>query len=78
MDNNLIMNLKKGKTEFGMYGTSQKLSRQPSCHIKIEGTDINQSNSYEYLGITLDHHLSLQQQINKIYKKTSSRLKLLQ
>ena len=61
-----------------MYGTSQKLSRQPSCHITIEGTDINQSNSYEYLGITLDHHLSLQQQINKIYKKASSRLKLLQ
>ena len=75
---NLIMNLKKVKTEFVMYGASQKLSRQPSCHIAIEGRDINQSNSNEYLGITLDHHLTLQQQINKIYKKASSRLKLLQ
>ena len=77
-DNNLIMNLKKGKTEFVMYGTSQKLSRQQSCHIEIGGAEINQSSSYEYLGVTLDHHLTLQEQINKIYKKASSRLKLLQ
>ena len=77
-DNNLIMNLKKGKTEFVMYGTSQKLSRQPSCHIEIGGLEINQSSNYEYLGVTLDHHLTLQEQINKIYKKASSRLKLLQ
>eukprot|EP00794_Sanderia_malayensis_P021255 gene21255-23328_t len=77
-DNNLIMNLKKGKTEFVMYATSQKLSRQPSCHVEIGGTEINESSSYEYLGVTLDHHVTLQQQMNKIYKKASSRLKLLQ
>ena len=77
-DNNLIMNLKKGKTEFVIYGTSQKLSRQPSCHIEIGGAEINQSSSYEYLVVSLDHHLSLQEQINKVYKKASNRLKLLQ
>ena len=78
MDNNLIMNLKKGKTEFVMYGTSQKLSKQPSYPIEIGGAEIYQSSSYEYLGVTLDHHLKLQHQTNKIYKKALSRLKLLQ
>ena len=77
-NNNLIMNLKKCKTEFVMYGTSQKLSRQPPCHIEIGGAEINQSSSYEYLGVTHDHHLTLQDQINKIYKKASICLKLLQ
>ena len=61
-----------------MYGTSQKLSRQPSCHIEIGGAEINQSSSYEYIGVSLDHHLSLQEQINKVYTKASNRLKLLQ
>ena len=72
------MNLKEGKTEYDMYGTSQKLPRQSLCHIEISGVEINQSSSSEYLGVTLDHHLTLKQRIDKIYEKDSSRLELLQ
>ena len=32
-----------------MYGTSQKLARQPSFHIEIEGTAINQITSMNTL-----------------------------
>ena len=40
-DNNLRLNLKKGKTEFVMYGSHKKLSRQPKCEIIINDTVIN-------------------------------------
>ena len=77
-NNNLILNLKKGKTELVIYGTSQKLAKQPSCNVSLNGTPINQATSYEYLGITLDNHLTMSMQIDKIYKRASNRVKLLQ
>ena len=77
-NNNLILNLKKGKTELVIYGTSQKLAKQPSCNVSLHGTPINQATSYEYLGITLDNHLTMSMQIDKIYKRASNRVKLLQ
>ena len=51
-NNNLILNLKKGKTELVLYQTSQKLAKQPSCNVSLHDTPINQATSYEYLGIT--------------------------
>ena len=77
-NNNLILNLKKDKTELVIYGTSQKLTKQPACNVSLNGTPINQTTSYEYLGITLDSHLTMSIQIDKIYKRASSRVKLLQ
>ena len=77
-NNNLILNLKKGKTELVVYGTSQKLAKQRSCNISLHGTPINQATNYEYLGITLDDHLTMSVQIDKIYKRALNRLKLLQ
>ena len=44
-NNNLILNLKKGKTELVIYGTSQKLAKQPSCNVSLHGTPINQATS---------------------------------
>ena len=60
------MNLEKDKTEFVMYGTSSKLSRQPLCYIEIRGVEINQRSSYEYLGVTHDRYLTSKQQTYKI------------
>jgi hypothetical protein len=77
-NNNLIINLKKGKTEFMRYGSAQKLSKSThQCTITVNQTKINQPDSYEYLGVTLDKNVLLKQQIDKIYKKASTRLKLL-
>ena len=49
-ENCLILNMKKGKTEFVMYGN--KLSNVHDDKIEIYSTTINQSGVYEYLGIT--------------------------
>lgn len=76
-DNALTLNLKKGKTEFVMYGTHQKLARQAKCKIMVNNTVISEVTSYNYLGVTLDNHLTFQQHVNNTYKKCSIRLKLL-
>ena len=76
-DNCLVLNLKKGKTEFILYGTYQKLAKNPTCEIVINGTPVFSATSYEYLGVILDSSLSLQLQLTKIYKKASARLRLL-
>ena len=53
-DNDLSLNLKKGKTETMIFGTS--------IHVKKAAprlTSINQRSSYKYLGIHLDSTLAL-------------------
>ena len=76
-ENHLIINFNKGKTEFVMYDTAQKLAKADTCSISINGNQINQPDEYEYLDTTLDKKLPLKSHINKVYKKASSRLKLL-
>lgn len=73
-ENCLILNLKKGKTEFVLYGSKMEKYK---CDIIIEQTQINQPSSYEYLGVTLDKHLNLGDHYSKVSKKISSRIKLL-
>ena len=74
-ENCLILNMKKGKTEFVMNGN--KLSNVHDDKIEIYSTTINQSGVYEYLGITLDSHLNLNEHYKKVYKKICSRVYLL-
>ena len=67
-DNDLSLNLKKGKTETMIFGTS--------IHVKKAAprlTSINQRSSYKYLGIHLDSTLALNGNFNSKYKKPSSR-----
>ena len=67
-DNDLSLNLKKGKTETMIFGTS--------IHVKKAAprlTSINQRSSYKYLGIHLDSTLALNGNVNSKYKKPSSR-----
>ncbi len=75
-ENNLALNLKKGKTEFVLYGSHQKLSRMAKCEITINNTEINEASSYCYLGVTLDNHLTLREHVNNIYRKCSTRINL--
>ncbi len=47
-ENNLFINLNKGKTEFVLYGSRQKLSKQPKVDIKIYNQTIHETKSYKY------------------------------
>ena len=55
-DNELVINLKKGKTECMLFGTGKRLGMLPENNlvIKIGQTIINFTNSYNYLGTQLD------------------------
>ena len=77
-DNELILNLKKGKTEVMMFGTRARLNKQDS-EIKIEykSQQINVTDSYKYLGVGLDQTLSLNLHFNSICKKVAARIRLL-
>ena len=50
-NNNLIVNLKPGKTELVIYGTARNLATQPECKVKLKGLKINHAAQYEYLGV---------------------------
>ncbi len=66
VQNNLVMNLKRSKTECVLYGTHHKTSKSRPMEIKVGGTKVVQSQVYEYLGVTMDE-----------IKKATSRVKLL-
>ena len=74
--NNLVINLKKGKTEFMMFENRRK---KASFHtfIEILKTPVNETDSYDYLGITLDKRLTMSLQMDKIFRRISSRVNLL-
>ena len=74
-ENCLILNPKKGKTEFVIFAT-RKSAQQPA-KIVIDNNIINQPDSYEYLGIKLDDHLNMISHYQSVYKRISSRINLL-
>ena len=77
-DNDLIINLKKGKTEYMLVGTSKKLNNVPSeFKLLFHFAEINRTHCYKYLGSIVDSKLSLTENFCSVYKKASSRLRLL-
>lgn len=79
-DNELILNLKKGKTETVLFGTSKRLSRKNTkntIQLAMQGQPIHHSTSYIYLGNELDSSLTLVDNFEKSYKKAAGRLNLL-
>ena len=76
-NNNLILNLKPGKTEQVIYGTARNLTAQPECNIALKGSKIDHATHYEYPGVSLDQHLTMYQQTTKIYKRINQFLKQL-
>ena len=77
-DNNLYLNLNKGKTEFVLFGASQRLSKAEKIEISINKSAVHEPSQYTYLGVILDHHLNLHEHLTKVFKKATSRLKLMQ
>ena len=74
--NNLVLNFKKGV----MFGTSQKLSKVSDIgplNITVNGSKINESATYKYLGVTLDKNLTFSEHLSSTFRKASARVKLL-
>ena len=76
--NALIINLRKGKTESLLFGTSQRIAKQDSeLNVMYRGVKILNTSQYKYLGIEVDSTLNLNCHFEKCYKRASSRLRLL-
>ena len=77
-ENELVINLKKGKTEVMLFGTAERLSLQNhQLNVKYQGVPINNTDDYIYLGHTLDKNLTLRENFDAVYKKRCNRLQLL-
>ena len=78
LDNNrLVINLKKEKTEAMLFGTAKRRSMMEGLNIFFGDKRINVTDSYKYLGTYLDQSLNMRLHLDKVYKKVSSKLKLL-
>ena len=78
-DNELIINLKKGKSEVMLFGTSQKLGRlNKTLNIKYRYHNVNVTLVFKYIGIHIDSTLNLNSHFDKVFKKAAGRLKLLE
>ena len=67
-ENNLVLNLKKGKTEGMLFGTKSF----KTISLKIFEKPINITDYYKYLGVTLDRRLNISLHMENIYKRASS------
>ena len=74
--NQLIPNVKKGKTECMLFGTRRKL-KDLKLNVSFHNKNVTETTQYKYLGIVLDQSLLLNNHFQKTYKKASSRLRLL-
>ena len=78
-DNELIINLKKGKTEVMLFGTAKRLSGfdGKELNLSVNGSRIDTTTIYKYLGVYLDPTLNLDMHFYKTYKKAAGRVNLL-
>ena len=78
-DNELVLNLKKGKTECMIFGTAKRLNalNGRQLALTVNGTLINTTSSYKYLGVNLDSSLNLESHFDKMYKRAAGRFNLL-
>jgi len=77
--NELLINLKKGKTESLLFGTAKRLSNvtKPFA-VMFNSHTINNVAEYKYLKNVVDASLSLSNDFGKKYRKASNPVQLLQ
>ena len=76
--NELVINLKKGKTECMLFGTSKRLYKvSRELDIYYRDTRVNVTTEYKYLGNVLDSSLSFNKNFESSYRKASGRIGLL-
>ena len=77
-DNELILNLQKGKSELMLFGTSKNIKQQPSVlNIRFDDKIVNFTTKYKYLGCIIEPTLNINSHFENRYKKASNRLRLL-
>ena len=74
--NELVINLKKRKTETMLFGRTKRLKAAGENNVSYNNQRINFTETYKYLGNIVDHHLKFSENFEKSYKKESSRLRL--
>ena len=67
-DNDLSLNLKKGKTETMIFGITIRDKKVVPLSIQIKGTSISQTSFYKYLGAHLNSTLALNGKFHSKYK----------
>ena len=77
IDNSLVGNYKKSKTEVLLFDSHQELSKNNTVDITMNGEKISVTENYIYLGVALDRYLNLQSHVENIHMKVASRIKLL-
>ena len=71
--NKLIINLNKGKTKVMLFSSAQQLKTHGKLsQIVYQGHTINFLTEYKYFGAGIDSHLTLNDNFDKSYQKTSS------
>ena len=76
--NDLIVNLRKGKTEALLFSTRRRLNMlHGKLALKFGQFEINSTDNYKYPGSVIDESLTLSENFNCSYKKAASRLCLL-
>ena len=74
--NQLIQNLRKGKTECMSFRTLQR-TKNKTLGAAYHHRALSETNSYQYLGVQLDQNLNIKDLTTQTYKKVCSRLQLL-
>ena len=80
--NELILNLKKGKTESILFGTAQRIAKQRNEPFKVTiaqptPTVSNNTTVYKYPGVQVDTTFNLNSHFDNYFKRASDRLRLL-
>ena len=77
-ENELILNLKKGKSEAMILGTAKRLAMlNKALKVKYQHYTVNVTTSYRYLRVDIDPSLTFNDYFMTSYKKVTGRLHLL-
>ena len=61
-----------------LFGTTKRLKTAGEIDVLYNNQRINFAETYKYRGNIVDHHLNFSENLEKSYKKASSRLRLLE
>ena len=75
VDNQLSLHV--GKTECILFGSHIRLKRVSDFHIKYNDQTINPQDSINYLGVSIDQHVSGDNMVDNLVRKAIGRLKFL-
>ena len=73
----ILLTLNISKCNFVIFGSTQKLNRIQGISVKVEGTSIERTQSFKYLGVTLQHSMSWADHVDAISMKINQRIGLI-